>query len=102
MVTLIWSLHAFGRKNANARLLARGVVVEGEVLKCDVYRSRVTGTDITFRYCPAGSRTPITVTRRLDAPPVELPVGERIQVRYLPSHPTISLLVGYESQHDAS
>lgn len=105
MALLLWGLHALGRKKANAQLLARGVVVEGEVLKCEVHRGRCTSTQITVRYCPVGSptpHTPITVTRRLDAPPVEMQVGERIQVCYLPSHPYISLLVGYESQHDAS
>lgn len=90
---LLWGLHAFGRKKANTQLLAQGVVVEGEVLKCEVHRGRFTSTQITVRDCPVGSRTPrtphtpITVTRRLDAPPVEMQVGERIQVCYLPSHP---------------
>ena len=99
---LIWGLHAYGRKKANAQLLARGAVVEGEVLNCQVHRGRFTCTNITVRYCPAESQIPVTVTRRLEAPPVEMQVGQRIQVRYLPSHPYVSLLVGYEGQHDAS
>jgi hypothetical protein len=100
-VLVMWGLHRTGRKNANAHLIAHGTLVEAEVLKCDVHTDRFAWTEVTSTYVPEGTQKPVTVTRRLDGR-VRYTVGDRVPVRYLPSHPFISILVGHEARHDAS
>ncbi|MBK6569614.1 DUF3592 domain-containing protein [Candidatus Aalborgicola defluviihabitans] len=99
-VLAMWGFHRFGRTKANEHLQARGVLVEGEVLKCNVQGSRFIWTEITFTYAPEGGQPPVTVTRKLDGR-VLLEAGQRVPVRYLRSHPKVSILVGYEKRHDA-
>lgn len=65
-VLAMWGFHRFGRTKANEHLQARGVLVEGEVLKCNVQGSRFIWTEITFTYAPEGGQPPVTVTRKLD------------------------------------
>ena len=100
-ILVVWALHQAGRRKANAHLLAKGRLVEGEILKCEVHADRFAWTDITYAYVPEGAEAPVTVTRRLDGG-VRLAVGERVPVRYLPSHPSISIIEPYAKRHDAS
>lgn len=100
-VFVMWGFHRVGRKNANAHLLLRGVPVEGEIVESIVKGSRFTWTEVTYRYTPEGSESEITVTRKLDGR-VCFRAGQRVAVRYLASHPRVSLLVGQEGRHDAS
>lgn len=100
-VLVAWGLHRAGRRKANAHLLEKGVLAEAEILKCQVHADRFAWTEVTYTYVPGGAREPVTVTRRLDGG-VRFTTGDRVPVRYLPSHPFVSILVGYENQHDAS
>lgn len=100
-VLVMWSLHRVGRTKANAYLQTRGVLVEGEIIKCIVKGSRFAWTEVTFKYRPEGSQTEVTVTRELDGR-VLLEAGQRVPIRYMPSHPSVSMLVGHEKRHDAS
>lgn len=58
--------HRAGRKAANARLMARGVFVEGEVLESRVEGDRFRCTTVTFSFVPSGATTPLSATRKLD------------------------------------
>jgi hypothetical protein len=100
-VLAMWGFHCAGRKNANAHLLSRGVPVEGEVVESVVRGSRFTWTEVTYKYAPEGVDAAIIVTRKLDGR-VSFRPGQRVAVRYLASHPSVSLLVGQEGLHDAS
>ena len=100
-VLVMWGLHRFDRTKANEHLQMRGVLVEGEVVKCILQGSRFAWTDITFTYAHEGSQALVTVTRKLDGH-VLLVAGQRVPVRYLRSHPKVSILVGHEKRHDAS
>lgn len=100
-VAVMWGLHRRGRGNANAHLVANGILVEAEILKCEVHTDRFAWTEVTYTYLPQGTHKPLTVTRKLDGG-VRLVAGDRVPVRYLPSHPFISILVGHETRHDAS
>lgn len=100
-VLVMWGFHRAGRKNANAHLLSHGVPVEGEVVECSVKGSRFTWTEVTYKYVPEGNTAEISVTRSLDGR-VSFSPGQRVSVRYLPSHPAISMLVDHEGWHDAS
>ena len=100
-VLVMWGMHRAGRRKANAHLIANGILVEAEVLKCEVHTDRFAWTEVTYTYLPAGAQKPLTVSRKLDGG-VRFAVGDRVPVRYLPSHPFISMLVGHESRHDAS
>ena len=100
-VLAMWGMHRAGRRKANAHLTAKGILVEAEVLKSEVHADRHAWTEVTYRYFPTGAQEPLTVTRKLDGG-VRLRAGDRVPVRYLPSHPFISILVGHESRHDAS
>lgn len=100
-VLVTWGLHRAGRRKANAHLIAKGVLVEGEILKCEVQADRHAWTDLTYSYLPEGAHEPVIVTRRLDGG-VRLAVGDRVPVRYLPSHPFISIVVDQQDRHDAS
>ncbi|HEX7887811.1 MAG TPA: DUF3592 domain-containing protein [Ramlibacter sp.] len=98
---VIWGLHRAGRRRANAHLIAHGELAEAQVLKCEVHTGRYASTEVTYTYLPKGARKPLTVTRRLDGG-VRMNVGDRLPVRYLPSHPFVSILVGHEHRHDGS
>lgn len=100
-VLVMWGLHQFGRKKANAHLIANGVLVEGEILRCEVHTDRFAWTEVTYSYVQSGTHVPVTVTRKLDGG-VRVCVGDRVPVRYLPSHPYVSILVSHERRHDAS
>jgi hypothetical protein len=100
-VLVMWGFHRFGRAKANEHMQVRGVLVEGEVVKCTVQGSRFIWTEVTFTYAPEGGQAPVTVTRSLDGR-VLLEAGQRVPVRYLRSHPKVSILVGHEKRHDAS
>ena len=100
-VLVMWGFHRAGRTKGNEHLRLRGVLVEGEVVKCLVQGSRFIWTEVTFMYIPEGSQAQVTVTRKLDGR-VPLEAGQRVPVRYLPSHPRVSILVGHEKRHDAS
>lgn len=100
-VLVMWGMHRAGRRKANAHLIANGILVEAEVLKCEIHTDRFAWTEVTYTYLPTGAQKPLTVTRKLDGG-VRFATGDRVPVRYLPSHPFISILVGHESRHDAS
>lgn len=100
-VLVVWGFHRAGRKRANAHLLSAGMLAEGEVVDCTVTDGRFTFTDITYKYVAAGRGEAVTVRRRLDGR-VRMDPGQRVAVRYLPSHPYISIIVGHEARHDAS
>ena len=100
-VLVMWRFHRVGRKKANAHLSPIGVLVEGEVLQCTVNNGRYTFTEITYKYPVPGHGKTLTVKRTLDGR-VWIDPGSHVPVRYLPSHPYVSILVGHESRHDAS
>lgn len=98
---VLWGMHRAGRKRANAHLTENGILVEAEILECQVHTDRFAWTELTYRYLPEGAQTPQTVKRKLDGG-IRLAAGDRVPVRYLPSHPFVSILVGHEKRHDAS
>ena len=100
-VLVMWGFHRFGRMKANEHLRVRGVLVEGEVVKCIVQGERFIWTEVIFTYALEAGQAPMTVTRKLDGR-VLLEAGQHVPVRYLRSHPKVSILVEYESLHDAS
>ena len=87
--------------SGRSALAQRDWSIEAEVLKCEVHTDRHAWTEVTYGYLPTGARQAVTVTRKLDGK-VRVAPGDRAPVRYLPSHPFISILVGHESRHDAS
>ncbi len=100
-VLVMWGFHRAGRKRANAHLIERGSLAEAEILKCEVHTGRFPWTEVTYTYMPHGAEKPVTVTRKLDGG-VRFDAGDRVQVRYLPSHPFVSILLGHETRHDGS
>ena len=100
-VLVMWGFHRLARMKANQHLTLRGVLVEGEVVQCIVTADRFCWTEVTLTYVPEGSQVPVTVMRKLDGH-VPLAAGQRAPVRYLRSHPKVSILVGHEKRHDAS
>ncbi len=89
------------RRTANAEVMKRGLIVEGEILEC-----RIVGdwegyeTMLTFRFTPQGQTQPLVITKQLKGK-VELAVGTRVPVKYLAKHPTVAVLVPYSIRHDA-
>lgn len=100
-VLVMFAVHRAGRKSANAHILSHGVLVHGEVIESAVRGSRFTWTEVTYSYIPEGNDAAVTVTRKLDGR-VSFRPGQRVAVRYLASHPYVSMLVGHEGRHDAS
>ena len=70
---------------------------DGETVTAQVLA--VTGDSAKLKVSVLGGS--MTVTRKLDGR-VRFAVGDRVPVRYLPSHPFVSVLVGHERRHDAS
>jgi hypothetical protein len=63
-------------------------------------RGSPAGADQGYTYVPVPGGMPVTVTRKLDGR-VQMRPGQRVLIRYLASHPTVSLLVGQEDRHNA-
>lgn len=99
--TVIVALHYAGRRAANKRILARGVLTEAEIVSCREEGSRFRFTVVTYRFDVGTRPLPVEATRRMEGV-VRLEPGQRVPVRYLASHPSVSLLVPYERLHDAS
>jgi hypothetical protein len=98
---VIFGFQRAGRKNANAHILARGALAEGEIVESKVEGSRFQWTTVTYSFIPGGSVTPLLATRKLDGG-ISLERGQRVAVAYLPSHPYVSILVDHKTRHDAS
>jgi hypothetical protein len=71
-----------------AVVLRRGLLAEAEVVG-------VKGHSVSFRFRASGWEHPITATARADGGR-QLEIGQKIQVRYLPAHPHISVIVAMD------
>jgi hypothetical protein len=98
-VLVMLGLYHLGRSQSNQQLLSSGQLAEAEIMSCQHEGSRFSVTVVSFRFTPVGYHTPIEVTRRLEGR-VDLHPGQRVEVRYLASHPQVCLLVAYAARHD--
>ncbi|HEX7812094.1 MAG TPA: hypothetical protein VF460_09325 [Burkholderiales bacterium] len=73
------------RREEAATVLRKGVLAQAEVVA-------VVGQAVSFRFHASGWEHPITVAGRAEKGR-RLEIGEKIQVRYLPAHPHISVIV---------
>lgn len=68
-----------------AVVLRKGLLAEAEVVG-------IEGHAVSFRFRASGWEHPITATGRAEGAH-RFEIGEKIQVRYLPAHPHISVIV---------
>jgi hypothetical protein len=73
------------RREEAATVLRRGVPAQAEVVA-------VSGQAVSVRFRASGWEHPITVVCRAEKGR-SFEIGEKIQVRYLPAHPHISVIV---------
>lgn len=73
------------RREEAATVLRKGVLAQAEVVAID-------GHTVNFRFLASGWEHPITVASRAEGGR-RFEIGEKIQVRYLPAHPHISVIV---------
>jgi hypothetical protein len=93
----------WGRRQENGALLKTGLCADAEIIASSVtpFGERYRWTTVTYRFLPAGYTEPIEVTKSLDGV-IDIAVGRIIPVRYLASHPSISILVPYAFKQSAS
>ncbi len=84
---VLWLYGQFlrARREEAATVLRRGVLAQAEVVA-------VRGDTVSFRFPAPGWEHPITVDGRAEKGR-RFEIGEKIQVRYLPAHPHISVIV---------
>jgi hypothetical protein len=73
------------RREEAATVLRKGILAQAEVVG-------VRGDTVSFRFVASGRNHPITVDGRAEKGR-QFEIGEKIQVRYLPAHPHISVIV---------
>lgn len=73
------------RREEAATVLRRGLLAQAEVVA-------VSGDTVSYRFLASGREHPITVDGRAEKNR-KFEIGEKIQVRYLPAHPHISVIV---------
>ena len=73
------------RREEAATVLRKGVLAQAEVVA-------VHGETVSFRFLASGWERPITVDGHAEKGR-RFEIGEKIQIRYLPAHPHISVIV---------
>jgi hypothetical protein len=82
-----------GQRSMNSErrgLLEGGAVAEAEILG---YEETPDGLLVVYSFTPLEAQRPVTCRKMIGASEQRLGVGTLAEVRYKPSHPTISLLV---------
>jgi len=73
------------RRAEAATVLRKGLLAQAEVVA-------ISGQAVSFRFLASGWEHPITVEGRAEKGR-KFEIGEKIQIRYLPAHPHISVIV---------
>jgi hypothetical protein len=91
----LWLLGQFlnARREETEAVLRKGLRGEAEILSYDGSGRSAT---VEYRFTATGWENPITVTKRVSADR-KFSVGEKVEIRYLPGHPYISVIVSRES-----
>ena len=77
------------RREETETVLRKGLPEEAEITAC---APNLRGAMVQYRFLAKGWENPITVTQRMPQGS-KFAVGDKVEIRYLPAHPHISVIV---------
>ena len=77
------------RREETATVLRKGLPAEAEITG---YAPHLLGATAQYRFLAKGWVNPVTVTQRLPRGR-KFSVGDKVEIRYLPAHPHIAVIV---------
>lgn len=88
---LLWVFGQFlrARQQETETVLRKGLPAQAEIIG---YAPGLRGATVQFRFLAMGWENPIAVTQRLPRRS-KFAVGDKVAIRYLPTHPHISVIV---------
>ncbi|HEV8644161.1 MAG TPA: hypothetical protein VGR01_01160 [Burkholderiales bacterium] len=87
----LWVFGQFlrARREETETVLRKGLTAEAEIIG---YAPHLQGATVQYRFLATGWENPIAVTQRLPRGS-KFTVGDKVAIRYLPTHPHISVIV---------